>query len=748
MAVGVVVVMVLSGLGAMSVALPGSIAAESHAALSWAGKELSRAEASLAQGFGPAAGAHPLSCQAPSDLSARCAMLSAPAAGTPVPGTQLRYAFAMTWDAIDGYVLLFGGCSPTSGSICPAGDLQGDTWDFLGGTWTQLHPAASPTPRWGAAMAYDAHDSVVVLYGGCTATGALSCPAIAQDTWIFVGGSWTQFSASSPPGLLYWASMAYDSNDSYILMVGGCIQTGPICPAIAPAATNPTWSFTTALGWNVVARGNPPPRYDAGLANDPQGDDVILFGGCGAAGTICPNPLGDTWSYSAGVWTHKAPATNPPARFGHEMTYDSVDGYVLMMGGCPAASPPAACGAPPLPDIWYWNPIPRPGNWIAVATSFLPTAGYEGGLAPDPTDGYTVYLEGCTSSGNLCASASTAACTWETFGSSWYPLCGAAAPGGRFGSSMAFDPLIGSSGKVVLFGGCAATCPVTSDTWTYLTGTWAKMTLSTTVKPPARWDANLVWDAADGYLLLFGGCTTAPAAGGCPTTHLLSDYWILVWNPSTSKGAWTNLCPGGGCTAPGARYDASMAFDADSTANEVVLFGGYVAAGPACDVWTFTGGVWTSLGCPAGGPGSIYGAATTYYPGSGLLVTGGATTTGVTAQTYFYKPGTGWTHVLLTNPSARMDAMMAYDAVGLTVDLFGGCSTNYIPCPTTNLLGDTYSYGWTAVTPTTSPPPRASAGVAWDSADSYMLVYSGANNIGTFADTWSYYSGAGTWTYQ
>lgn len=40
------------------------------------------------------------------------------------------------------------------------------TWSFVGGVWTQLHPSDSPSARLYVQMVYDSVDHCVVLYAG------------------------------------------------------------------------------------------------------------------------------------------------------------------------------------------------------------------------------------------------------------------------------------------------------------------------------------------------------------------------------------------------------------------------------------------------------------------------------------------------------------------------------------------------------------------------------------------------------
>ena len=61
---------------------------------------------------------------------------------------------------LNGKVLLFGGCESCGGSF----GLMGDTWEWDGQSWTELHPAQSPPARFGAVAGTVA--GKIVLFGG------------------------------------------------------------------------------------------------------------------------------------------------------------------------------------------------------------------------------------------------------------------------------------------------------------------------------------------------------------------------------------------------------------------------------------------------------------------------------------------------------------------------------------------------------------------------------------------------------
>ncbi|HEV2317127.1 MAG TPA: PKD domain-containing protein [Thermoplasmata archaeon] len=190
---------------------------------------------------------------------------------------------------------------------------------------------------------------------------------------------------------------------------------------------------------------------------------------------------------------------------------------------------------------------------------------------------------------------------------SWYNITGglSGGPPPLTGASMTYDP---SSGSVVLFGGCSVNqCPLANQTWSFSGGTWSNVTGSSP-QPPARSYATMVFDAADGYLVLFGGI----AAGG----RLLNDTWTYA------AGRWTNIT---NASAPSPRWAAGIAFD--HTDSEVVLFGGCGTANPCMlrDTWFFQAGTWTDATTTVrGAPPPRYGASFDWdaYGGYSLLFGG------------------------------------------------------------------------------------------------------------------------------
>ena len=135
----------------------------------------------------------------------------------PAASPPARSGASMAYDAATGNLVLFGG-APQGGS-----GLLPDTWVWDGTTWTEQHPATSPSGREYAPMAYDAATGNLVLFGGAGAPGG-------NDTWVWDGTTWTeQHPATSPPGRQA-ASMAYDAATGNLVLFGGWlgIVTGHI----------------------------------------------------------------------------------------------------------------------------------------------------------------------------------------------------------------------------------------------------------------------------------------------------------------------------------------------------------------------------------------------------------------------------------------------------------------------------------------------------------------------------------------
>lgn len=193
----------------------------------------------------------------------------------PSPHPSARESAAMTYDAKDGYLLLFGGIvfDPASRSYLTVND----TWGFQRGIWTNITPVHSPSARGWAGLAYDGKDGYAVLFGG-SGTGVFG------DTWKFVGGAWTNLSPTVAPPARYQSGLVFDGRLGYLVLFGGAGPTGP-------GGLNDTWTFLAGSWTNVTGAQGPPARGLASLAYDAHDHFALLFGGGWSA------PYSTAWKF-------------------------------------------------------------------------------------------------------------------------------------------------------------------------------------------------------------------------------------------------------------------------------------------------------------------------------------------------------------------------------------------------------------------------------------------------------------------
>lgn len=232
--------------------------------------------------------------------------------------------------------------------------------------------------------------------------------------------------------------------------------------------------------------------------------------------------------------------------------------------------------------------------------------------------------------------------------------------------------------------------------------------------PPPRNDHFLVYDAARGQVVLFGGAEHPDS----------NDTW--VWNGTD----WTQKSPQ---TSPSARDSYGIAFD--SAHNQVVMFGGANGNGPSLnDTWTWDGANWT-MQSPQTSPPARTRHAMAYDAMHGQVVMFGgldATNLNNLNDTWVWD-GSNWTRKSPQNsPTPRKGHRMVYDSARGQIVLFGGRA------PGAN-LADTWVWdgsNWTEKLPQTLPPARSFFGLAEDSARAEVVMFAGNGASGNLDDTW------------
>ncbi|MCI4323432.1 MAG: hypothetical protein L3K03_05355 [Thermoplasmata archaeon] len=229
-------------------------------------------------------------------------------------------------------------------------------------------------------------------------------------------------------------------------------------------------------------------------------------------------------------------------------------------------------------------------------------------------------------------------------GPSWSNAGSPGAYPGEQNQMEAYDPV---DGYLVAVG-------PSNQTWIYNSSGWIQLQLP--VEPPARSEASMAFDSADGYVLLFGGKGT---------NGILTDTWSFV------HGSWTQI---DSKLAPLAAVDASMTYDARD--GYVLLFGG-TDCYATCGTWTYRAGEWSEITISGPEPNANRsGAAMAYDYATNDVVLFGGMYTGYYDDTWTYAAG-NWTYVGVSGPAQRSGAAMAYDPTVHAVVLFGGTYSNF-----------------------------------------------------------------------
>jgi hypothetical protein len=396
--------------------------------------------------------------------------------------------------------------------------------------------AGQPPARTDAAIAYDAANHSVVLFGGQGKSSTL------HDTWIWNGSAWNQAHPATSPPPLGNAQMTYDPVSGDVLLVGSeeaAVSNGGPIACSAGSGSSSSGSTTIFV---------PPAQAVPAIAPLPT---TTAGPGSTSTSPACPTVLATgavTWLWSGSDWS-KASGTTPFAVFDTgALATDPVSGRVVLLPRGPFAEPdgiaePAiACPmqAPgsdvqpscPMPGIsttpWTWN-----GHlWKKMATSIDPGAlktfnsaivddAVSGNLAAfDPNDVQPVpSAVPCVARGGaLLPSASETGHESIWSGTSWRQV--AAFNDGPVMPAVAFvgDPATHSD--VALSGN--------GQTWIW-TGSWTCVHPGTT--PTVVSGAASVYDGATGQVLIFGGAGSASHQSG-----LFDQTWTWDGSNWTQRG--------------------------------------------------------------------------------------------------------------------------------------------------------------------------------------------------------------------
>jgi Kelch motif len=189
------------------------------------------------------------------------------------------------------------------------------------------------------------------------------------------------------------------------------------------------------------------------------------------------------------------------------------------------------------------------------------------------------------------------------------------------------------------------------------------------------------------------------------------------------------------------RSAAAMAYD-DAT-GQLVLFGGDIFNGKdvaLADTWIWNGTTWSQRDVSPSPAGRI-GAAMAYDPASKqLLLFSGAGTGGTSEDDTWIWNGLAWHEARpATNPPPRTDAAIAYDPLIGRIVMFGGWNP---VSGEQSMYDDTWTWdgtNWTKLLPSTSPPARAEAVMAYDVVSNTLVVFGGEGDVTPYSNqTWTF----------
>jgi len=465
----------------------------------------------------------------------------------------------------------------------------------------------------------------------------------------------------------------------------------------------------------------PQPRQGAAMAYDSSRGVVVLFGGFGGAGL---DALGDTWEWDGQAWTERDLPRSPSARGAHALAYDTQRSVAVLFGGEDADDEALA-------DTWEYDGQ----SWTRRRPARSPQALYRHSLVYDAARQVSVLFGGEFIDWEEWWFGSSDE-TWEWDGERWTERNLPRSPSARAAASGAYDPL---REVVVLHGGETEDMQVLGDTWELDAEGWTRRSDAQdgVTAPAPRRDHVLVFDAAEGRSVLFGGFV---AGGGTRQT------W--AWD-----GAWQLVDEGGErpFVTPSARL-WSEAVHAPGQGG-VLLFGGAGhEGGPQGDLWRWDGVRWRALhthnpAAPDESPRPRSLHALAWDERRQVLVLVGGEPGG--DETWEWD-GERWTLRAVYDPARperapapRFGHALAYDAARQTTLLFGGSADG--PAETWGWDGQ----DWTllhrrgARDPDSSPPTLEGHALAYDAGRELVVLYGGHAGV-LSGQTWEW--DGETWT--
>ncbi len=223
---------------------------------------------------------------------------------------------SVAWNPLTQKLVVYGGDNRNSGPL-PANTYLGDIWEYdpATNTWADVTPASGPQPaprRW-ASMAFEPVLGGMLMFGGDTGAGALGAN---NETWLFLGGQWIQFSPGNVPPARRMASMMTRPDFNDVIMVGGGDDsllngfTEPYRHLDVWTWNGTDWTRISNYDWATQTGTFPASAFANQAVYDPTRKRVVMQGGQGIAANTANNAI-----YVFGTTTYNGSPTNYTSEF-------------------------------------------------------------------------------------------------------------------------------------------------------------------------------------------------------------------------------------------------------------------------------------------------------------------------------------------------------------------------------------------------------------------------------------------------
>lgn len=530
------------------------------------------------------------------------------------------------------------------------------------------------------------------------------------------------------------AACAFDRSTGRTIVFGG----------VLPAGVNPwefkqdTWRFDTVTSsvQHIAPATSPPARYGHAMAWD--GRAIVLFGGRDDTGNV----LGDTWLWEDQNmrWSRQTVTPSPAARTGCEMAHDSGRNVVVLFGGIDASGTL-------LNDTWEWNGFAR--QWVQVHAGGYsgPSAVAHHAMAYDPSRARTVVYGGRDG----VSAASNTVQEWDGGTRTWNYAYGS--PGYRVHAAMAFDAV---RGELLLYGGSDEQYFTYDDLWSWNGSRWLALAWN---EPPGERRSHTLLSVSPTRIDLVGGAdggsgmdvwsyslgtwTETHAQEVPPATHFSSFTYdqlrgTLIMRYAQSDWTWDGMRWSRFTISPGPPHGTLVH---DPVRDRFVSIGWDRVSewDPHTNTWSTTLTSNTTL---------LSEHSSLFDPVRGRVFAYGGTTGSTYLDQMWEWDGTNLVRIQAIGAPPRRSASLAYDTRRGKVWMFGGESRQNV------FMDETWEFDsatrqWTRHVPPNSPSARAQAVMMYDTHRDRVILLGGATRSSWTADAWEWdpaAPGGGTWT--